>query len=384
MIPNFPFPISADGQPMFPPPFNPTDLGRGPMIMGITWTLTTLCILTVGLRMSSRRKAAGGVAIDDWLMFATLILDLVSQAFITVAYSYGLGKEDMNLKLPDEALNVAKWSWFVTIPGMLVTPLGRISVAILLIRLFGTRPAIRWFFIAQTALLGVMHIVMLVCVWVQHNPVEALWNPFLAAFQPVKSWDPRIVLYIMYFTQSLCTFTDITFVFIPVAIIWKLHMPLHRRLGLIFVLGVSLFTAVMSILKTVTATNGGPLKPNAGYNASLSLLYVFIEQSLVIILGCVPALYSGARAEFSAIWKFTSSSVSRLIPSRATATGKSTGSSYYKSTGTSGTYQDLEMNSKKFSSVNESVRRAPSARSGSHEDLVHGTYVEQVNAPKVR
>lgn len=52
------------------------------------------------------------------------------------------------------------------------------------------------------------------------------------------------------------TFADLAYVILPIAIIWKLNMSMNRRIGLIFLLGVSAFTAFTPIMKTIVATSG--------------------------------------------------------------------------------------------------------------------------------
>ena len=76
-------------------------------------------------------------------------------------------------------------------------------------------------------------------------------------------------------------------------------MPLRQRIGLVIVMGASLFTMTMSILKTIWAGNidsstssnvhlGNDSEPL--YNQALSMFWVVTEQNCVILLGCVPPL----------------------------------------------------------------------------------------------
>jgi len=59
-------------KPTFPPPRNPDDLGRGPMVMGLTWTFTGLAIVTTLLRFYLRKRIGPRPAADDWLMLAAM------------------------------------------------------------------------------------------------------------------------------------------------------------------------------------------------------------------------------------------------------------------------------------------------------------------------
>ena len=74
----------------------------------------------------------------------------------------------------------------------------RISITILLIRLFGVHRWFRLFLVCLTSLQVIMGVAILICTWAQITPVEGLWNVFLPG---IERWDHRIVLYMMYLGQ---------------------------------------------------------------------------------------------------------------------------------------------------------------------------------------
>jgi dolichyl-phosphate-mannose--protein O-mannosyl transferase len=57
----------------FPPPINPDDLGRGPMIIGLTWSFTGLAVIAVLLRLYIRKKVTHITGWDDWFMLASVV-----------------------------------------------------------------------------------------------------------------------------------------------------------------------------------------------------------------------------------------------------------------------------------------------------------------------
>jgi hypothetical protein len=124
------------------------------------------------------------------------------QALTTVSFAYGLGKHDLSLRQPGEMINVLKWNWIASTPGMLVSILARISIAILLIRLFGIHVWLKWYLIIFTGLQTLVGGLIIPFTWVQDDPVSGLWN----IYDPtVKHWDPRIVLYMEYLGQCECS-----------------------------------------------------------------------------------------------------------------------------------------------------------------------------------
>ncbi|KJZ69768.1 hypothetical protein HIM_10851 [Hirsutella minnesotensis 3608] len=280
------------GPPVFPPPQNPHDLGRGPLIVGMTWTFTGLAVIFTMLRVFCRNNKSRWLSSDDWLMFLAMLLQVANQILVTISFSWGMGKHDADLKRPEELVQVLRWNWMAMAPGIMVSILARVSITILLIRIFGSRKWFMYFLLALTSVQVVIAFIILICTWLQIKPVEALWNIFL----PTEyRWDPRILLYLQYTGQSLYTFADLAYVVLPISIIWKLNMTLKRRLGLVFLLGLSGFTAVISIMKTVVARSSVGVVEDAQYKASLSVLWSSMEQGCVIFLGCVPPLYSNLK-----------------------------------------------------------------------------------------
>lgn len=111
----------------------------------------------------------------------------------------------MNLTVDPQLINILKWNWISTTPGILVSTLARISVTILLIRIFGNKAWLKWFLIIFTALQSVVAILVIIIVWIQVDPVEGLWNIFL----PARRWDMRIQLYSAYLIQCECFFSPL-------------------------------------------------------------------------------------------------------------------------------------------------------------------------------
>ncbi|KAF2269979.1 integral membrane protein [Lojkania enalia] len=351
----------------FPPPVNPDDLGRGPMIMGLTWTFTSLAIVAVVLRFYVRIKLASGPALDDWLMGIALVFDIVSQSFVTVGYHYGLGKHDASLR-PDQMINVLKWMWLANTPGLLVSIVARISIAVLLVRLFGgVHEWLKWFLIVVTGICTILTLVILPCTYLQTTPVSGNWNPFL----PAKRWDPKIYIDLAFLGQALWTFTDLTFVLFPVMIIWRLQMAVRQRIGLVLLMSVSLLTMVLSILKTINLKHiadqqTNPTATDVQYDATLAILWTCLEQAFVIMMGCVPPLRSITRLE---VTKTISGSLSSILRARKSSKSSTMDSLKYDSKG--GPYEDLEMSKERLGRASKkSGITYEEKHQGSQQDLV--------------
>ena len=137
---------------------------------------------------------------------------------------------------------------------------------------------------------------------------------------------------------ALFTFADLTYVLFPVMFIWKLNMPLKQRLGLILLMTASLLTMAASVLKLIAVQGASEITPDVQYNASLEMLWVGLEQTFVIIMGCVPSLRSVFKLDGL---RSISSSLSSFLRRE-----KSQSSSL--DTSDAGAYSDLEMNTTKL------------------------------------
>lgn len=281
--------------------------------------------------------------------------------------------------------------WLANTPGLIVSILARISIAILLVRLFGVHRWLKWFIIIVTAMCTILTIIILPCTYLQSTPVSGNWDPYT----PAKHWDPRIYIDIAFFSQggpqstailprrhstlltlaiALWTFSDLTFVLFPIMVIWRLQMALRQRIGLVLLMSASLFTMVMSILKTVglqriADQQADPTATDVQYDATLEILWSCLEQACVIIMGCVPSLRAVTKLELT---KSISNSLDSILRRRKSSSLKD---QKYESSGVP--YDSLEMSTDRLGRADGSVKPPFTAvamyeegGAGSQQDLV--------------
>lgn len=54
-------------------PINYNDLGKGPMIMGVTWMMTSISVIVVALRFYVRSRLPSRLGLEDWLMAVAVV-----------------------------------------------------------------------------------------------------------------------------------------------------------------------------------------------------------------------------------------------------------------------------------------------------------------------
>lgn len=84
-------------------------------------------------------------------------------------------------------------------------------------------------------------------IFLQCNPTEALWDRSVEG----KCWDVAVFNDFSYFVSAYTTMTDIVLAVVPIAAFWKLQMPLGTKLGVCIMMGLTLLSAVVTIVKAV-------------------------------------------------------------------------------------------------------------------------------------
>ncbi|KAI0479722.1 hypothetical protein F4859DRAFT_447096 [Xylaria cf. heliscus] len=328
-----------------PPPMNPNDPGRGIWFIGLTWTFTILSLLVVAARFWVRIAVSHILFVEDWLMLLASILNLLGESFLTVSYHYGLGKHDTDLTF-DQLVNTSKWIWIQYTPAILSSATARISITILLVRIFAPKVALKWFLIVTTTLSVAAVVTQILTVFNQFKPVQGLWDPTSGS---TLQFSPTVAEVEGNVIGALFAFGDLVYVLAPVLVVWKLNMPFRRKLGLCILLSFSLITFGLSVAKSVNATSSaGTL-----YGNTLGLFFASLEQTFVIILGCVPPLSYITKVKLPAAILSMTNSVRQLVGTSRSSrdTQYNTENSNERGQGSYGTYYELRVGSKPTSLV---------------------------------
>jgi hypothetical protein len=170
--------------------------GIGRLILGLTWTFTGLAIIVVVARFIIRKRISKSWSADDWIMLLALVLQVVYQAEFTVLVSWGEGLPYDRLTAVQK-ITKSKWGYISAIPSILTSCIARISIAILLVRIFGVRRWIKWYLIIFTSLETILSILSIIFLVAQCTPWSGLWDHTIKA----KCWDPFIYAYTALATQ---------------------------------------------------------------------------------------------------------------------------------------------------------------------------------------
>ncbi|KAI0023867.1 hypothetical protein F4780DRAFT_728130 [Xylariomycetidae sp. FL0641] len=268
-----------------PPPLNPDDPGIGPTMISVMWTFTSLATIAIGLRFYVRIAISRNIALDDWLMLVAGVFQLAYQSCLTKAYQWGLGMESKNMTYDPQITHTLKWTLISSMSGVVVAITARVSIAVFLIRIFGSRRWFKWFLIIFTCIQSSLAAATEILYCLQVRPIQGFWNPL----SPAKRLDPTIAKVLWMTGQCFFTVADLLYVVFPVFFIWKLNMPLGRKVRLAFLVSLSVFTAVASIMKT-TLVQESVGQAEEMESVAQTFIWSNTEQTFIIIMGCVPTL----------------------------------------------------------------------------------------------
>lgn len=131
-------------------------------------------------------------------------------------------------------------------------------------------------------------------------------------------------------TTVIIAITDLTFVLFPVIFIASLRMPLHRKLGISLLMATTLVATAAAVTKIaiILLVMEGKIGLTTGHGASIYITSG-IEQSLVIIMGCIPALAPIKKLQLHLKFSRLGQSILSLVSggsSRSGSSSKSKGS----------------------------------------------------------
>jgi len=256
----------------------------GPVILGIGWTLASLSIIAVTGRFYVRGWILHRLHLDDWIMLLSLVLGIINTAFVSVAIHYGLGRH-IDFIDPPLAMQAIKWDYWAQPTAIMSPAFGRISFALLLLSVSGTKKTRRWMLYGIMVTQFVINALTFILILVQCQPIELLWDKTVDG----HCWDLRVQEYTGYFQGSFNSLTDLILAIFPALVVWHLNMKLAMKLSLIALMGLGIFAMVASIVKTVLLRSVGS-STDYTYNTSLLIVWWTIELYLVIIGASIPTL----------------------------------------------------------------------------------------------
>lgn len=277
--------------------FSPSNPGpnQAPTLMAVAWTLVVLSSIVFGMRVFVRASVVRRVGLDDYMMALSWCGNVIFASLLTISCSYGLGRHMESLD-PYDRVQAMKWDFTAQAWGVLTPMFGRISFALSLMTLIGTSRLIRAILHSVIWMQVAAGISTVILIYVQcGSHIAGLWNPAVRAI--AHCWSPNVQTYYGYFQSSVNSLHDLILTILPAWILSKLQMSTKYKVALIFLLGLSFFAMISSIIKTYELSNLGR-RNDFTWNIPIFFIWVEIELNIVIIAASVPTikpLFSSSR-----------------------------------------------------------------------------------------
>ncbi|KAI0179262.1 hypothetical protein GGR52DRAFT_535522 [Hypoxylon sp. FL1284] len=263
----------------------PPDVDRGTQLRITWWTQFAFASVFICLRVWARtlKRALGfddAVMVVAWLCFLgdAVAIQFMAQSGGTRHFEYLTADEQQyELKLIQITLTI----------GIACTGLGKVAVGMSMLRILSSWPSWEkwaiWFVLVITVLASVvdMFLSMFRC-----GDPRANWD--FAVYATAHCIDMKSTTDYNTFTNAWQCLSDFAFSLIPMAAVWKLRMPLRRKIYLLVALGLTLVTGGCAVVKAVL-TGSVKLTDLTG-GLFLALIWFGTESMLIMVCGSVPML----------------------------------------------------------------------------------------------
>ncbi|OCL05545.1 hypothetical protein AOQ84DRAFT_441419 [Glonium stellatum] len=189
--------------------------------------------------------------------------------------------------MPD-ALYVVKLNWIAQPFGIFALGLGKVAIALLIIRLLERASVWRkWILYVTSAWTMINTILMCLFTFVQCQDPRALWEPEVKA--KTKCWNPSSQSDFSIYGSSAFCLMDFLLAFMPITLVYRLQLNLRKKVGLCLLLGCGSLTGICAAIKTSKLVS---LASRSDLTWGTYELYIWtgLEIVLLIICGSIPTL----------------------------------------------------------------------------------------------
>lgn len=265
-----------------PPASGGANRNLGPIIVGINWMVFGPSTIMVGLRLITRTWITRNLGWDDIVMLITQAINSCGMGFVMGEVFYGLGRHKHFLSTYQQS-RFLKFDFLDWIQVFVTLTLMKISILLFLLRLskFDHLRRSLWFLIAFLIL---SHLPLTILLIVQCRPIEKYWLQDL----PGTCWSKDTREKIIISQGVVSVVTDFIGAAFPVVLLWKVDIPLRRKVGLCLLMGLGVVTAGITIVRTALSWQV-KVEDSTWVGVGNAFARIF-EINLGIIAACIPLM----------------------------------------------------------------------------------------------
>ncbi|KAK8039361.1 hypothetical protein PG993_007772 [Apiospora rasikravindrae] len=265
---------------------------KGPTVLVACWTVTAVSTLFVAGRLYVRGVLQRKLWSDDYFIILSLFCGYISTAFSTVATSYGNGKHFDLLNL-EQKQGAILWTTAAFCPGILSFGLPKLAVIALLTRILNPSRAHWWYLWAMglvcfASLLATVGVLLSQC-----TPARSLWT---FSITEKKCFDKNILVGYCIYAGAISAFVDLYLAIYPSIVLFKLQMPIKKKLALGAALGIGSVSGIVAIYKSTRIPSLS--SADFSYDTSDLVIWTVIEGSTIIIASSIPVMQPLAEVIF--------------------------------------------------------------------------------------
>ncbi|ORY09604.1 hypothetical protein BCR34DRAFT_368527 [Clohesyomyces aquaticus] len=247
------------------------------------------------LRFYTKRSILRLVTIDDYLIIPATLLAFGFSILIFYQTTNGLGKHVW-------AVPADRFSRLMKI-GVIAGPLfynlstlfTKVSLCAFYLRLSPSKSFT--YAVYAVALVSILHnLIAALGIVINCNPIAKYWDYSITTGSCVNLNA--------FFLSVACinAATDLALLFLPIRIIWGLHLPMRRKISVAILLLTGSFVCVVSLIRVSMVVEGmNTTTMDATWGMVANFIWILIEMWLGIICACLPSLYSLLRKLFPLI-----------------------------------------------------------------------------------
>ncbi|KAK4455261.1 hypothetical protein QBC34DRAFT_66520 [Podospora aff. communis PSN243] len=254
--------------------------------IGVTAPTFAIAIVLVVARLASRWKSAAGIAADDYLIIAAVVLSCVEIALIIATVS-------ANLAIPSPALipfaTIGRNAPMTIIAEIFTTwcvALIKTSIAVMLVRLQRNSKGWTRFLYALIGLQVLTAVFVTVLHCTRCIPTEAVWNPHIVN---KWCWSDDAFKITMTTASTIVIVTDVIFSLIPLTFLHLIRRTAVHRVIIGGLMSLGLFASSASAIKTIKVHRFNADGDAAGNGIAIAL-GASLEGTVGIIAACLPCL----------------------------------------------------------------------------------------------
>ncbi|KAL4884945.1 hypothetical protein BJY04DRAFT_181010 [Aspergillus karnatakaensis] len=267
----------------------PTELPEHPphlvhTVRGITATVGLGALIVCCLRLVTRKFISHSFGLDDYLVIVALILVLLFAILSIVVTFYGVGYHMATI--PEDTLDTMQYIVYISLCTYLFPALAvKTSLTVFIMRIFPTKTITR---------IGKGMIIFMVLMTISGEfPLIFQCKPVRAAYDKsdpnFSCYSADVLMQIQLYQAILMFLIDVVIIGLPMPTIWKLQMPIRRRLTIIalFALGLIACAAGLARIPLLGYQKDAVDFSSAG---ALPLILMNTEYCLGLITGSLPSL----------------------------------------------------------------------------------------------